>query len=86
MSQIEKIIEKLLLGKSDNNFRFNEIVQLLESLGFNKRIKGDNFIFYAENINEILNIQPNGSKAKAYQVKQIRNIIIKYKLNEGRNV
>ncbi len=86
MSQIEKIIEKLLLGKSDNNFRFNEIVQLLESLGFNKRIKGDHFIFYAENVNEILNIQPNGSKAKAYQVKQIRNVIIKYKLNEGRNV
>ncbi len=86
MSQIEKLIEKLLLGKSDNNFRFNDIVQLLESLGFNKRIKGDHYIFYAEYVNEILNIQPNGSKAKAYQVKQIRNVIIKYKLNEGRNV
>ena len=34
-------------------------------------------------VKEILNLQPIGSKAKAYQVKQIRNIIIKYKLNLG---
>ena len=30
---------------------------------------------------EIINIQPNGSKAKAYQVKQVREIIVKYKLS-----
>jgi len=29
---------------------------------------------------EILNLQPLGSKAKAYQVKQVRNVILKYKL------
>ncbi len=26
------------------------------------------------------NVQPNGSKAKPYQVKQVRNLIVKYKL------
>jgi hypothetical protein len=31
---------------------------------------------------EIINIQPDGSKAKPYQVKQIREIIVKYKLEE----
>ncbi|KGP75005.1 toxin HicA, partial [Desulfosporosinus sp. Tol-M] len=28
-------------------------------------------------------IQPNGAKAKSYQVKQIRQIILKYKLGGG---
>jgi len=30
---------------------------------------------------EIINIQPNGNKAKAYQVKQVREIIVKYNKN-----
>ncbi len=29
---------------------------------------------------EIINLQPAGSKAKAYQVKQVRNLVVKYKL------
>ena len=28
---------------------------------------------------EIINLQPIGNKAKAYQVKQVRNLIVKYK-------
>jgi hypothetical protein len=41
---------------------------------------GSHRIFYKENISEIVNIQPLGSKAKPYQVKQVRAIILKYKL------
>ena len=37
-------------------------------------------IFTKDEIEEIINIQPIGSKAKAYQVKQVRNLILKYKL------
>ena len=33
-----------------------------------------------EFIDEIINIQPDGNKAKPYQVKQVRNIILKYGL------
>ena len=29
---------------------------------------------------EILNLQPKGSMAKPYQVKQVRNIILRYNL------
>jgi predicted RNA binding protein YcfA (HicA-like mRNA interferase family) len=53
---------------------------LLEILGFEYRIKGSHHIFFRENVNEIINIQPKGVKAKDYQVKQIRNLIVKYKL------
>lgn len=80
MSQFEKLLFKLLGGKSDNNFTFDEICNLLERLEFEYRIKGSHFIYYKNGINEIVNIQNLNGKAKAYQVKQIRNIIIKYKL------
>jgi hypothetical protein len=52
------------------------------SLGFSQRIKGDRHIFYREGVTEIINIQPNGAKAKPYQVRQIRELIVKYKLEE----
>lgn len=76
----KKLITKILDYKNDNNISFNDLVNLLEQLGFQKRIKGDHFIFYRQSVDEIINIQPKQNKAKAYQVKQIRNIIIKYKL------
>jgi predicted RNA binding protein YcfA (HicA-like mRNA interferase family) len=80
MGQKEKILKEILSGKSDNNIDFNTLCKLLLSLGFNNRNKGSHRIFFKNDIEEIINIQPLGNKAKAYQVKQIRNLIIKYKL------
>jgi hypothetical protein len=31
-------------------------------------------------VEEILNLQPNGAKAKPYQVKQVRDVILKYRM------
>jgi predicted RNA binding protein YcfA (HicA-like mRNA interferase family) len=80
MSKIRKILLKVLEANSDANISFDDICTLMESLGFNRRIKGSHHIYYKDGIFEIINIQPNGSKAKPYQVKQIRHIIIQYKL------
>jgi len=66
-------------GSSDTNFNFNELCSLLIRLSFKERIKGSHYIFYRDEIQEIINIQPKDGKAKAYQVKQVRNIIVKYK-------
>lgn len=33
-----------------------------------------------EGVAEILNLQPRGAQAKAYQVKQVRHVILKHKL------
>ena len=33
-----------------------------------------------DDVEEIINLQPAGNKAKPYQVKQVRNIILKYQL------
>lgn len=81
MSKIEKLILKVLRGASDNNIDFNDLIRLLSFLHFNKKIKGSHHIFWKENVEEIINLQPKkDGKAKPYQVKQVRNIILKYKL------
>lgn len=79
MSKFDKIILKLLSGNSDKNFEFVELVRLLQLLGFTKRIKGSHHIFTKEGINEIINLQSVQKFAKPYQVKQVRDLLIKYK-------
>ncbi len=80
MSKFDKLILKLLSGTSDTNFDFTNLVSLLERFGFSVRIKGSHHIFFKDGIDEIINLQPLNNKAKAYQVKQVREILIKYKL------
>jgi predicted RNA binding protein YcfA (HicA-like mRNA interferase family) len=80
MGKKEKVLIKVLRGAADSNISFNDLCLLLDNLGFNERIKGSHHIFTRTGIQEILNLQPKGGKAKAYQVKQVRNIILQYKL------
>lgn len=82
MSKYRKLLIQILKGSSDNNIIFEDLIILLKRFGFNERIKGDHHIFYKKNVNEIINIQPKKNKAKPYQVKQIRNIILKYNLGD----
>ncbi|MEI6090750.1 MAG: type II toxin-antitoxin system HicA family toxin [bacterium] len=81
MNKPTKILLKILSGRNDSNIEFSDLVHLLIYLEFDSRTKGSHHIFYKDGIDEIINIQPRvNNKAKAYQVKQIRNLIIKYKL------
>ena len=57
----------------------HQLQKILVLLGFRCRVRGDHFIYSKEGVDEIINIQPNGNKAKAYQVKQVRMLILKYK-------
>jgi hypothetical protein len=85
VSKYAKILRDVLDGRSDANIRFSELVHLLIQLGFVERIRGDHHIFTKEGVEEILNIQPKGSNAKPYQVKQVRNVILRHKLGVGEN-
>ena len=82
MSKYQKLLIQILKGTSDKNIAFDDLCFLLEKLGFRKRIKGDHHIFYKENVMEIINLQPDNNKAKPYQVKQVRNIMLKYNLGD----
>ena len=83
MTQFDKIIDKILRGTSDSNIDFSDVCHLLQNLGFHERIKGSHHIFYRENVEEFLNLQAKGSSAKAYQIRQVRELIIKSKLHES---
>jgi predicted RNA binding protein YcfA (HicA-like mRNA interferase family) len=82
MGKYEKLLQKILSGRQDQSIQFSELTSLLISLGFYGRIKGSHHIFFRPDIAEIINLQPIDNRAKAYQVKQVRDIIIKYKLEE----
>ena len=82
MSKPAKLLEKILLGAADANIPFDGLCQLLQRLGFQMRVRGSHQIFYSASVEEILNLPPRGASAKPYQVKQVRNVILKYKLAE----
>jgi len=82
VGKVDKFMRLIMGGVSDSNIPFSALCNLLNRLGFKERIRGDHHIFTRTDIEEIINLQPTGSKAKAYQIKQIRNICIKYRMGE----
>lgn len=80
MGKYEKLLWQILRGSSDRNIAFDDLCQLLENLGFEKRIRGSHHVFRKPGVMEKINLQREGSDAKAYQVKQVRNIILKHRL------
>jgi len=82
MTRYGKLLVRILRGTSDANIPFVELCELLCRLGFDERIRGSHHIFTQEGIEEILNLQPKGAKAKPYQVKQVRSVILRYKLGD----
>ncbi len=79
----ESVLSRVLHGGADANIRFADLQALLVDLRFSERIKGSHHIFTRSDVAEILNLQPRGSFAKPYQVKQVRKVIVRYKLEEG---
>jgi len=80
MTAQAKLLERVLRGTSDRNVPFDALCGLLHHLGFQVRVRGSHHIFTRTGVEEILNLQPKGSLAKAYQVKQVRDVILKYRL------
>jgi hypothetical protein len=80
MSQLEKLLLRILRGTSDTNIGFDELSGLLTHLGFEVRVRGSHHVFSKPGVVELINLQLDGSSAKPYQVKQVRNVIVKYKL------
>lgn len=76
MSRATKTLDRVLRGAADANISFAELCALLHHLGLQERIRGSHHIFTREGVEEILNLQPKRGKAKAYQVRQVRSVII----------
>jgi hypothetical protein len=80
MNRHHKLLRHILLKRGDANVPFDGLCQVLRRLGFEERIKGDHHVFSMANLEEIVSIQPKGIKAKSYQVRQVRDLVLRHGL------
>ena len=80
MGRMEKTLDRVLRGTADANVAFADLCALLRHFGFDERVRGSHHIFTRNDVPEILNLQPRGSQAKPYQVKQVRGVLVSYRL------
>ena len=80
MGKYEKLIDQILRGASDATIPFADLVRLLHRLGFEERTRGSHHVFRMIGVEEKINLQADGTHAKPYQVRQVRRILLKYKL------
>ena len=78
MSRREKLLQRVLGGRSDASIRFDDLCGLLRKLGFAERVRGSHHIFRKNGVAEKLNLQRDDGHAKPYQVRQVRGVILKY--------
>ena len=80
MGKYEELQLRILQGKSDANINFDELRHFLQWLGFEERTRGSHHIFRRDGVRELINLQREGSKAKVYQVRQVRQVVVRYGL------
>jgi hypothetical protein len=80
MSKYDKLLFQILRGTADANVAFDELRGLLQRIGFEERIRSSHHMFRKEGVLEKINLQRDGNKAKVYQVRQVRAVLLKYKL------
>jgi hypothetical protein len=80
MASAARTLAQVLAAQSDANIRFSDLRHLLARLGFTEGIRGGHFIYVRQGVAEIINLQPRGGKAKPYQVRQVRGLVMRYAL------
>jgi predicted RNA binding protein YcfA (HicA-like mRNA interferase family) len=80
MGKYDKLLDQVLKGASDANIAFDDLCQLLRRLGFEERTRSSHHLFRKVGVEEKINLQSSGGKAKPYQVRQVRAILVQYKL------
>ncbi|MCY4365753.1 MAG: type II toxin-antitoxin system HicA family toxin [Chloroflexi bacterium] len=83
MSRNDELQQRVLSGRSDANIHFDDLRSLLLRLGFAERTRGSHHIFRKNGVRELINIQRDGNHAKPYQVRQVRQVILRYHLEMG---
>lgn len=79
----ERLLSKVLSGRSDANIRFRDLRNLLLWLGFEERTRGSHHLFIKQGVGDLVNLQADGNKAKPYQVRQVRKVLTRYGLGDS---
>lgn len=80
MGRRKKLLERILSGRSDANILFEQTRTLLKAFGFSESIRGSHRKFVREGVEELINLQDVEGKCKPYQVRQMREVLLKYNL------
>ncbi|MBT5706973.1 MAG: type II toxin-antitoxin system HicA family toxin [Verrucomicrobia bacterium] len=80
MGNLNCSLDQILEGANDTNVSFDDLCGLLQRLGFEKRTKGSHHVFRKAGIHDMPNLQRAGKNANPYQVRQVREIVLKHKL------
>jgi predicted RNA binding protein YcfA (HicA-like mRNA interferase family) len=81
-----KLLWRILEGRADADIGFSDLRALLLHLGFEERTRGSHHIFRRADVEERINLQRQGNKAKPYQVRQVRAVVLRYRLEEVSDV
>ena len=80
MGRHDKLLAQLLGGRADANVGFEAMCALLRRVGFQERTSGSHHVFRRTGVEEIITLQRDGDKAKVYQVRQVRAVLVRYGL------
>ena len=76
----QKLLHRVLSGRSDANIHFRDLRRLVVSLGFEERVRGSHHIFVRQDIEVLINLQREGTHAQPYQVRQVRAVLVRHRL------
>ncbi len=82
MGKHAELIARILSAQADANISFKDLQSLLRALGFDERVRSSHHMFSKAGIEELLNLQRYGNKAKPYQVRQVRAVLLRYRLED----
>ena len=80
MTRYDKLLARILSGRSDANIDFDDLRKLLLHLGFQERVRGSHHVLTRPGVEDLINLQRQGRMAKSYQVRQVRSVITTYGL------
>lgn len=80
MGRRRKVLERILSGRSDANIPFEQARTLLRDLGFSESIRGSHHKYVREGVQELINLQEVEGKCKPHQVRQMREVLLRYNL------
>lgn len=81
MGRHHDTLATVMRGEADANIAFDDLCSLLRFLGFTVNVRGSHHVFRRAGIPELINLQRDGSKAKVYQVRQVRRIVVRHGLD-----
>ena len=76
----KQLLTRLARG-AVKNVQFSAMIDLVEGFGFRlNRVRGSHPSFVHPDVPEMLNLQPDGGQAKAYQIRQFLRLIEEHEL------